>query len=106
MMKIPCLKLAPVLLSGLFVTGCQTLPVVPHALNCDANAELLAGKCAAPRQVSNNTTYAALVDTMQADRKALQECGIMVDTLRNTLNRCNQAADEYNKKIDALNSTK
>lgn len=106
MMKTRCSKLTVILLTGSFVSACQTLPVVPHALNCDVNAELLASKCAAPKPIPNNTTYATLVDTMQADRNALQECGILADTLRNTLNRCNQASNDYNKKIDALNNMK
>jgi hypothetical protein len=106
MINVRCLKLTLLLSVGILIAGCQTLPVVPHALTCNASAELLASKCAAPRPISNDITYAALVDTMQADRKALQECGITADTLRNTLKRCNQAADEYNKKIDALSSMK
>ncbi len=105
-MKIPYAKLIPILVGSLFVTGCKTLPVVPHAIGCDVSAELLASKCAAPEPVTNDTTYAALVDTMQADRKALRECGITADTLRDAIKRCNQSTDEYNKKIDAINNAK
>jgi hypothetical protein len=105
-MKSLNLKLAPILLITLFIAGCKTLPVASHAVNCDASAELLASKCATPRQITNDTTYATLVDTMQADRKALRECGIAADALRETLKHCNQATDEYNKKIDAINSAK
>ena len=106
MMKVLCLKLTPILLGSLFITGCKTLPVVPHAISCDVSAELLAGKCATPKQIANDTTYATLVDTMQDDRKALRDCGITVDTLRDAIKRCSHATDEYNKKIDAINSTK
>jgi len=91
---------------GLFICGCQTLPVASHAIQCDVSAELLAAKCATPGQITNNTTYAKLVDTMQADRKALQECGATADALRDALRRCNQTTDEYNKKINAANSSK
>ena len=105
-MKVLCLRLTPILLGCLFIGGCKTLTVVPHAVNCDVSAELLAGKCAAPQPITNDTTYAALVDTMQADRKALRECGITADTLRDTIKRCNQATAEYNKKLDAINNTK
>lgn len=105
-MKSPCTKLLPILLGSLFMTGCQTLPVATHAIGCNVSAELLASKCAPPRPLTNDTTYAVLVDTMQADRKALQECGNTADTLRETLRRCNQATDEYNNKIDASKRTK
>jgi hypothetical protein len=70
------------------------------------NADLLAGKCAAPRPIPKDTTYAALVDTMQADRQALRECSIAAQTLRDAITRCNQATDEYNKKIDAMNGAR
>jgi hypothetical protein len=105
-MKAARLKLTPILLGSLFIAGCKTLTVVPHAVSCDVNEELLAGKCAEPRTITNDTTYAALVDTMQADRRALRECSIAADALRDAIKRCNQATDEYNKKIDAINRTK
>jgi hypothetical protein len=105
-MKALSSRLAPILLVSLLITGCKTLPVASHSVNCDANAELLASKCASPRPVTNDTTYATLVETMQADRKALRECGIVADALRETIKHCNQAIDEYNKKIDAINSAK
>ncbi len=106
MMKIHYLKLPRILLAGFIVAGCQTLPVVPHAITCEVNAELLASKCATPRPITNDTTYATLIDSMQADRKALQECAVTVETLRDTLKRCAQAANEYNKKIDGVNKMK
>jgi hypothetical protein len=99
-------KLMPVLAACLILGGCQTLPVVPHAINCEISAERLTGKCAVPKDIPNNATYSSLVDTMQADRKALRECSIEADTLREAIRRCNQATEEYNKKIDALNSRK
>jgi hypothetical protein len=106
MMNARCIRFAPVLLYGLFISGCQTLPVVPRAIDCDVNAELLASKCRAPGQVAGDATYASLVDTMQNDRKALLECGITVNTLRDALKRCNQATVEYNNKIDSINRNK
>lgn len=106
MMKVPCSRLALILAGSLLITGCQTVPVVPHAISCDANAELLSSKCSPPKQMTNDANFATLVDTMQTDRQALRECGIMVDTLRETLKRCNEATREFNKTIDARNSVK
>jgi hypothetical protein len=101
------LKTISILTGSLFVAGCQTpLPVIPHAINCEVNAELLDGKCAAPKPVPNTSTYSSLVDTMQADRKSLRDCSIAADALRDAIRRCNQATDEYNKKIDVLNTRK
>ncbi len=105
-MKPQYLKPISTLAGCLFLAGCQTLPVIPHAINCEVNTELLDGKCAAPKLVPNTSTYSSLVDTMQADRKSLRDCSIAADALRDTIRRCNQATDEYNKKIDALNSRK
>lgn len=91
------------LLASLLVSACQTVPVVPHALNCDVDAALLGSTCAAPRPIASDATYAALVDTMQADRKALQECGNTTNALIAAIRRCNQAAAAYNDRIDTLN---
>ncbi len=95
-----------IIAGGLSATGCRTLPVVPHAMKCDVRAELLAGKCMPPTQIANDSTYAGLVDAMQADRKALRECGVTADSLRDVIERCNQSTDEYNKKIDAVNAAR
>ena len=102
-MRSLCLKCLPILSGILFLAGCKTLPVATHAIGCDVSAELLASKCAAPKPLANNATYATLVDTMQVDRKALLECSNTTDALREALQRCNQVTDEYNKKIDTLN---
>ncbi|BCK87295.1 hypothetical protein MIZ01_1067 [Sideroxyarcus emersonii] len=91
------------LLASLFLCACQAVPVVPHALNCNVDAALLDSTCAPPRPIANDATYAALVDTMQADRKALQECGSTTDALIAAIKRCNQATAAYNDRIDALN---
>ena len=105
-MKAHHFRFVPILLGSMLLAACKTVPVVPHALDCNVNAELLAEQCAKPKPIPNDATYAKLVDTMQADRKALRECDITADTLREALKRCNHAADTYNKKIDALNATK
>ena len=105
-MKARNLTLVPILAGSLCIVGCQTLPVVPHAMSCDVSAELLNGKCATPMQIANGSNYAGLVDTMQADRKSLQECSVTADTLRDAIRRCNQATEDFNRKIDALNRPK
>jgi hypothetical protein len=104
MMKGHTSTLIPILAVSLLIAGCKTLPVVPHAMSCDVNAEILAGKCSAPRQISSGSSYAELVDTMQEDRKSLRECSITADMLRDTLKRCSQATENFNKVIDTLNS--
>lgn len=103
-MKIIQPKLFLLLPVCLYIAGCKTLPLVPHAVNCDVNAELLADNCAPPKPISNGISYAALVDTMQADRKALRDCNITTSALRDAIRRCNRATTEYNQKIDAINS--
>ena len=105
-MKSRFLTLVAILACTLCITGCQTLPVVPHAMSCDVSAELLNGKCATPVQIANGTNYAGLVDTMQADRKSLRECSVTADTLRDAIKRCNQATEDFNRKVDTLNSSK
>ena len=91
------------LLISLYISGCNTLPLVPHAVNCEVNEELLATKCAPPKPISNDISFATLVDTMQADRKALRDCSSTNDALRDAIKRCNQTMAEYNRKIDTIN---
>jgi hypothetical protein len=105
-MKAIVLTLTPILAGSLFITGCQTLPVVPHTMSCNVSVELLEGKCAPPTQIANDITYASLIDTMQSDRKSLRECSVTADTLRDAIRRCNQATEDFNKKIDALNKAR
>lgn len=105
-MKAIYSRAALMLAGSLLAAGCKTLPVASHTINCEVKPELLASKCSSPRQIANDATFATLVDTMQTDRQALRECGIMVDALRDTLTRCQAATEEFNKKIDALNSVK
>lgn len=81
----------------------RTLPVVPHAIRCDASAELLKSRCASPTPLSPDTTFATLVDAAQKDRQALQECGMTVKALQESINRCNGAIDGFNGKIDDVN---
>ena len=92
------------LLISLYISGCNTLPLVPHAVNCEVNEELLATKCAPPKPISNDISFATLVDTMQADRKALRDCASTTSALSDAIRRCNRATAEYNQKIDAINS--
>lgn len=101
-----CSRFTPILLASLFMAGCRTVPVVPHAVGCDASAQLLASKCLPPGQLEDDATFATVVDIMQADRQALRECGMTVDALIKTIRQCNHATDEYNKKIDAINGAK
>jgi len=87
----------------LLISCSHTLPIVPHAIRCDANAELLKSRCASPSPVSGDTTFATLVDAAQKDRQALQECGMTVKALQDSIDRCNGTIDGFNKKIDELN---
>lgn len=101
-MSTPCPRYF-ILLVSLFLGACQTVPVVPHALDCKVDETLLGSTCATPRPIAGDATYAVLVDTMQADRKALQECGSTTNALIAAIKRCNQATAAYNDRIDALN---
>lgn len=106
-MNMPCLKNTLIFMGGIFITGCTTtVPVVPHAIRCELSAELQASNCQEPGQLPQDATFQTLVDTMLADRQALRECGLSVNALRESIKKCNQATDEFNKKIDAINSNK
>lgn len=89
---------------GGLVLGCTSVvPVVPHAIPCDISADLLAAECAQPSQLFEGATFTDLVDKMRVDRKALQECRLSQEALRQSIKSCNQKIDEFNQKIDELN---
>lgn len=94
------------LLAGSFLlAGCgPTLTVAPHAMRCDAKADLLAYRCVLPKQIPDDATFEVVVDAMRNDRQALRECAISLDTLRDSINRCNQTVDEFNRTIDEVNA--
>lgn len=93
-----------IVLGGSVITGCATpVPVVSHTLRCDANAELMASQCARPKPIADDATFEMVIATMRDDRHALQECGILLDSLRESINRCNQQVDAFNEKIDEMN---
>jgi len=99
------LKLGAMLASSVMLAGCcPTLSVAPHAIRCNADAELLAHKCPLPNQIPDDATFQAVVDAMRSDRQALRDCGISLDALRDSINRCNQTVDDFNKKIDEINA--
>jgi hypothetical protein len=98
-------RLAWTLAGGVLLSGCcPTLPVVPHAIRCDASAELLRAKCPSPTRIPEDATFGTLVDAMRSDRQALRECGRALDALRDSIDRCNRATDEFNKRIDRINA--
>lgn len=105
-MNMRYFKTTLILTAGLSAAGCCTpVPVVPKAIRCEPSAELLAHQCAAPEQLPENATFQTLVDTMLADRQALRECALAEKALRDSITKCNQANDGFNKKIDELNES-
>jgi hypothetical protein len=104
-MNRPLSRLGTVLAGSLMLAACSpTLTVVPHAMRCDASAELLASSCASPKPIPDDATFSAVVDASRDDRQALRECGISLNTLRESMNRCNASVDEFNRKVDELNA--
>lgn len=100
------LKTTLILAAGLSAAGCCTpVPVVPKAIRCEPSAELRAPQCAVPGQLPENATFQTLVDTMLTDQQALRECALSERALRDSIAKCNQATDDFNKKIDELNES-
>jgi hypothetical protein len=98
---------AIILAACLFAAGCTTpVPVVARNISCEADARLLASNCPKPRELPPDATFQTLVDTMLEDRKALTECGSSVQALVQSLNACKKAVDEFNKEVDTLNNKK
>lgn len=105
-MNMPCLKNTLIFMGGIFIAGCTTpVPVVPHAIRCELSTDLQSRNCSEPKPLPQDATFQTLVDTMLADRQASRECGLLVGALRDSINKCNQAIDEFNKEIDKSNKS-
>ena len=105
-MNMPGLRNIVILMGGLFIAGCTTpVPVVPHAIRCELGADLQSSRCPTPKPLPEDATFQTLVDTMLADRQALRECGLTAKALRDSIDKCNQATDDFNKKIDEMNKS-
>jgi len=105
-MNMPSLEKALILMGVLFIAGCTTpVPVVPHAIRCELSADMQASRCPEPKSLPEDATFQTLVDTMLADRQALRECGLTANALRDSINKCNQTTDDFNKKIDEMNKS-
>ena len=72
-------------------------------MRCDVSPDLMASRCPSPAKIPNDATFGGLADAELSDRHALRECGVTVDALRDSINKCNQATDEFNKKVDEIN---
>lgn len=93
------------LVTSLTLAACSTpLVVAPHAIPCAADDRLLAQQCPPPTPMADDATFEALVDAARGDRQALRECGISLAALRDSLHRCQQAVDDFNRKIDEINA--
>lgn len=101
------LTLGITLMCNIFVTGCTTpVPVVSQTMRCDASPDLLASECGKPKQIPEDATYETLLGVMRDDRQALLECGIKMEALRDSIVRCNQQTDQFNKKVEVINNRK
>jgi hypothetical protein len=87
----------------LFAGCCQTVPVVPRVQGCEINEELLKKECSSPRPLPGDATFSQLVDTMQSDRQALRECAISLTAVRNSMIRCNQEIESFNRQAERMN---
>jgi hypothetical protein len=104
-MNRPLSTLSAILAGSVMLVACSpTLTVVPHAMRCDASAELVASTCALPKPIPDDATFSGVVEASRDDRQALRECGMSLNALRESMNRCNASVDEFNRKVDELNT--
>jgi hypothetical protein len=99
--------LTTILIGNCFVlSGCGRTLILksPHAIRCDAPSELLNNRCSNPTNITNDITFEGLVDASRSDRQALRECKRSFEALQDSINRCNQAIDDLNTKIDQINA--
>jgi len=90
---------------ALLAGGCTTvLPVIPKLVPCEIAAAQLQETCAAPGTIGPDVTYSDVIGVAIADRKNLRLCAEKNRFLVESINACNAAIAEHNKKLDAINS--
>ena len=90
---------------ALLAGGCTTvLPVIPKLVPCEIATAQLQETCAAPGTIGPDVTYSDVIGVAIADRKNLRLCADKNRFLVESINACNAAIAEHNKKLDAINS--
>jgi hypothetical protein len=86
-------------------SGCTTvLPVIPKLVPCEIAAAQLQETCAAPGTIGPDVTYSDVIGVVITDRKNLRLCAEKNRFLVESINACNAAIAEHNKKLEAINS--
>ena len=86
-------------------SGCTTvLPVIPKLVPCEIAAAQLQEACAAPGTIGPDVTYSDVIGVAITDRKNLRLCAEKNRFLVASINACNAAIAEHNKKLEAINS--
>ena len=90
---------------ALLAGGCTTvLPVIPKLVPCEIAAAQLQETCAAPGTIGPDVTYSDVIGVAITDRKNLRLCAEKNRFLVESINACNAAIAEHNKKLDEINS--
>ena len=86
-------------------SGCTTvLPVIPKLVPCEIATAQLQEACAAPGTIGPDVTYSDVIGVVITDRKNLRLCAEKNRFLVESINACNAAIAEHNKKLEAINS--
>jgi hypothetical protein len=90
---------------ALLAGGCTTvLPVIPKLVPCEIAAAQLQETCAAPGTIGADVTYSDVIGVAITDRKNLRLCAEKNRFLVESINACNAAIAEHNKKLDTINA--
>jgi hypothetical protein len=91
------------LLLVLQLAGCATAVKVAEPVDCDASADLLARRCAAPQDVPDGATYEQVLQAGGNDRDALRVCARHAQLLADVVRACNAAIDRHRSAIRGIN---
>ena len=95
---------APAAVLALLLAGCApTLPVVVAPVKCPDADAVLTQRCSAPQTVPDGSTFGAVLELHQADRKALRDCADRHAALVQSALNCRQAVKDYNDALVEVN---
>jgi hypothetical protein len=90
---------------ALLGSACTTVvPVIPKLVSCDIAAAQLREACAEPGLIGPEVSYSEVIGVAIADRKNLRLCAEKSRFLVASIEACNTAIAEHNKKLDEINA--
>ena len=101
-MRILSLGTSRTILLAFFISGCQTVPVIPDPLPCPISDAILMESCSKPSPLPEGLTYSDLINALKEDRNALVKCAAHDQQIKSAIQNCNAELEKYKKRLHEI----